>query len=51
MYFPSFRDIDYVGLDSYMDLANHYASVILQKIKDSDETHFCKMLKKQENNN
>lgn len=51
MYFPSFRDIDYVGLDSYMELANHYASVILQKIKDGDETPFCKKLKKQENNN
>lgn len=47
-YFPSFRDIDYVGLDSYMDLANHYASVILQKIKDGDEEPFCKMLKKQD---
>lgn len=48
MYFPSFRDIDYVGLDSYMDSANHYASVILQKNKD-EETPFCKTLKKQEN--
>lgn len=46
MYFPSFRDIDYIGLDSYIDLANHYANVILQKTKDGDKTPFCKILKK-----
>lgn len=46
MYFPSFRNIDYVGLDSYMPLANHYASVILQKNKDDDEIHSYKILEK-----
>lgn len=46
MYFPSFRNIDYVGLDSYMPLANHYASVILQKNKDDDGIHSYKTLEK-----
>ena len=30
-YYSYFRDIDYVGLDKYMDMAHHYADVILQK--------------------
>jgi len=32
-YFSHFRDIDYVGLEQYMEMAEHYASVILQKSK------------------
>ena len=33
-YFSYFCDIDYVGLEQYMEMAEHYASVILQKSKD-----------------
>lgn len=51
IYFSSFRDIDYVGLDSYMDEASHYANVILQKTRDSEEVPFSKKLRKQNSNN
>ncbi len=37
-YFSSFRDIDYIGLNSYVDLANHYANIVLQETKGDDET-------------
>lgn len=43
-YFASFRDIDYVGLESYFDLANHYANVVLQKTKDDERKEFLKKL-------
>ena len=45
-YSSYFREIDFVELNDYMDLAHHYASVILQKGKDSNENSFCKTLKK-----
>ena len=45
-YFTSFRDIDFVGLDSYMGLAQHYANVVLQKVKDGEKNHYCKKIKK-----
>lgn len=43
-YFASFRDIDYIGLESYSDLASHYANVVLQKTKGDDEKAFLKKL-------
>lgn len=46
MYFSSFRDIDYVGLEPYMDLAYHYASVILQKISDDNKPKIYRAPKK-----
>lgn len=45
-YFPNLYEIDFVGLDSYMDLAKHYANVILQKVKDREEASYCKKLKR-----
>ena len=35
-YFANFRDFDYVGLENYMELAEHYARIILQ-IKKAPE--------------
>lgn len=43
-YFASFRDIDFVGLEAYSDLARHYANVVLQKTKGDDEKAFLKKL-------
>lgn len=37
IYFTSFQEIDYVTLDSYTDLAKHYASIVLHKSKNNDE--------------
>lgn len=48
-YFPCFRDIDLIGLDSYMSLANHYASVILQKFNEKSQ-NLCKKNKNFETN-
>lgn len=48
-YFTNFRDIDLVGLDKYMVLAEHYATIILQKSKDSDGFPYSKKLKKNNN--
>ena len=45
MYFPSFSSIDLIGLESYMNLAEHYAGVILQKQKTDDEPPVSKVLK------
>lgn len=45
-YFSSFRAIDYIGLNSYIDLANHYANIILQETKSNDETTPHKTFKK-----
>lgn len=50
-YFPSFRNIDFVGLNSYLPLANHYAGVILEPVKNNNENKSCKVLKKHEKNN
>ena len=44
-YFSHFRDIDYVGLEQYMEMAEHYASVILQKNKTEEEKAYSKKLK------
>lgn len=41
-YFNQFRDIDYIGLEQYMEIAGHYADVILQKRK----TAYSKKLKR-----
>lgn len=46
VYFTSFRNIDYVGLEPYLDLAGHYANAVLQETKDNDENAFSKKLKK-----
>lgn len=45
-YFPSFRNIDFVGLNPYLPLANHYADVILEHVKNNNESKTCKILKK-----
>lgn len=37
-YFAFFRDIDYIGLEPFMELASHYADVILQKEKEDGMT-------------
>ena len=50
-YFPAFRNIDFVGLNSYLPLANHYAGVILEPVKNNNENKSCKVLKKHEKNN
>ena len=50
-YFPSFRNIDFVGLNSYLPLANHYAGVILEPVKNNNENKSCKVLKKHDKNN
>lgn len=49
-YFTNFRDIDFVGLEQYMVLAEHYANVILQKSKDTDGVSYSKKLKRNDNN-
>ena len=50
-YFPSFRNIDFVGLNPYLPLANHYADVILEPVKNNNENKSCKVLKKHDKNN
>lgn len=45
-YFSHFRDIDYVGLEQYMEMAEHYANVILQKSKSEEEKPYSKKLKR-----
>lgn len=45
-YFSHFRDIDYVGLEPYMGMAEHYARVISQNGKSKDETGYGKKLKR-----
>jgi len=45
-YFSSFRDIDYIGLEQYMEMAEHYASVILQKSKTEEGKTYSKKLKR-----
>lgn len=47
-YFASFRDIDFVGLEKYMDTAEDYATAILQKNRGENGTPYSKKL---ENNN
>lgn len=42
-YFPSFRDIDLVGLEKYMNDAEHYANVILKKTRNN-KTSYTKKL-------
>lgn len=37
-YFASLKDIDYIGLEPFMELASHYADVILQKEKEDGMT-------------
>lgn len=44
-YHTYFRDIDYVGLSEYMEEAQHYADVILQKSKIEEEKGYIKKLK------
>ena len=50
-YFPSFRNIDFVGLNSYLPLANHYADIILELVKNNNENKSGKVLKKHDKNN
>lgn len=50
-YFPSFKNIDFVGLNPYLPLANHYADVILEPIKNNNENKSGKVLKKYDKNN
>lgn len=50
MYFTSFKEIDYVGLEPYTGLANYYASVILQKNNDDNKPVIYKALIKQSDN-
>ena len=45
-YFSSFRDLDYIGLEQYMEMAEHYASVILQKSKIEEGKTYSKKLKR-----
>ena len=50
-YFPSFRNIDFVGLNPYLPLANHYADIILEPVKNNNENKSGKILKKHDKNN
>ena len=50
-YFPSFRNIDFVGLNPYLPLANHYADIILEPVKNNNENKSCKVLKKHDKSN
>lgn len=50
-YFPSFRNIDFVGLNPYLPLANHYADIILEPVKNYNENKSGKILKKHDKNN
>ena len=44
-YYTSFREIDYVGLEGYILLAEHYAKVVLQKVKEDINLGHRKKLK------
>lgn len=49
-YFPRwFCKIDFLGLDSYVDLAKHYANAILKNDKNNDIS-YCQKLKRKYNN-
>lgn len=48
-YFCFFRNIDLIGLDQYMDTAEHYANVVLQNAKDNNGYSYSK--KRQNKNN
>jgi len=44
-YFPHFREIDYIGLEEYMDDAKHYADVVLQRSKNNGAVGYSKIFK------
>ena len=44
-YSAYFREIDYVGLDEFMDIANYYSNVVLEKNRDLKENPHTKKLK------
>lgn len=43
-YCASIHDVDLVGLEKYMDTAEHYATLVLQKAKGEPSTPFIKKL-------
>lgn len=45
-YFTRFREIDCVGLEEYMDLADHYAIVVLEKKEENIKLGISKKLKR-----
>ena len=44
-YFPSFRNIDFVGLNPYLPLANHYANTVLESTKNDSINPMVKQKK------
>jgi len=49
IYFTFFKDIDFIGLEEFMELAEHYVDVILQRNRDEEGNSSLNLNRKSSN--